>query len=325
VTLSRAGFEARQATWLALSRGNYHLFWHPQMTDFALNRVPAAKSIEHIVRSTKFLRACQEFAARKDSGLSGIPITASLLLDRSSSGASQLGECFLRAQVRRVMQRLRMTRCHSSEEDVYSTIRHQFFAQANDYRVGIEVDGGNFKTFGFTAFHQQFIRRAWTGITAGFCCRVSLDQRSSEDDEKAERDWLENQIIGHGETERHLELLDFRQMLVASLRAALSEPKTWEVFHRMIYQADRLSEIALEFGTSVGHISDTVTNCILAQLRSDFSDLYIVRSAPRIRITDIRDSLTDCLPEADFLRYVPCPMSLPLPLARQTLRRGRTH
>lgn len=310
VVLSTTAFKARQTTWETLRSGNYHLFWHPQFIDYALNRVPGATCIQTIVGSVKFLRACRQFAMERDATLARIGITEDLLLDLSPHRAERLITYYLHSQSLRGMKRLSMTdHAVSSQEDVYSAVRHQFFSQANSFKVGEDLGDGKYCSYGYAAFHQQFIRAAWNEIKAGFCPTPAVD-RMILDGPNENEDWVESQMNEGCQTSRTLELLDFKSLLADSLREALSDPQGWDVFHGMIYHERTVSEMASTLGISVGHISDQITYPILEGLRFRLSSFYHAKDAKRIRITEFRDALTECLSETEFLSLIPRPCDL---------------
>lgn len=122
--LSARAFEARQQTWLTLKREDCHLLWHPQFVDYGLNRVPGAANIQTIVKSERFVRACQQFASAGDTSLKHIRITPDLLLH--PSGGTLL-QTFLQVQTKRMMEELKVAdQSELNREELSATLRHQF-------------------------------------------------------------------------------------------------------------------------------------------------------------------------------------------------------
>lgn len=302
--LLAAAFEARQRTWAVLQASNCHLLWHPQLVDYALNRRPGARSIEQIVDCRSFLRACQQFARQRD----GWEVTRGTLLNPHSARAGEALAAYFATQTKRAMRSLNCAdRSFSNEEEVCAAIRHQYLAEAGAFIVGQSLGNGTYRSFGYAAYHQQYIRRSWNTITRDYApAALSLDGPAAAFGENDSwTDWVDSQSTAADNSSDALQMLDFKGSLAAALRSALRDEREWEVFHAIIYKGETVAALAERFCVAHGHISDAVTAQILSALRCSLSDYYDCDSTRRVRITELREPLCDLLPESEFLTLVP--------------------
>lgn len=301
--LSADAFEARQRTWAVLKAGNYHLLWHPQFVDYSLNRCPGAHSIEQIIGCAKFIRGCQQFA--RETGR--WKVTRETLLRPHSAPAGEPLNAYFATQTKRAMRTLNCAdRSFTNEEEVCAAIRHQYFAEARAFVAGRRLGDGTYQSYGYAAYHQQYIRRAWNTITKQYApAALSLDRADAGREADSWSDWIDSQATDVDQSSGALELIDFKDSLAAGLRSALREDRDWDVFHSVIYRGETVAALAERFRVSQGSISDGVTAQILAALRSSLSDYYDCSSSRRVRITELREPLCDLLPEAEFLRLIP--------------------
>lgn len=307
--LSTRALQARETTWLTLKRGDHHLLWHPQFVDFALNRVPGAPRIETIVTSRKFLRACQQFARTGNTSLKPLRITAGLLLDSGATTVGTLLASYLEVQTKRMMDELKVVdRSELNREELFSTLRYQFVVNSARFKTAVPIGDGTYRSYGFAAFHQQFIRGAWNSVKRDFCHAVSWDAAS------AGRDLLSYSVEGEMAAEQRVydksDWIDFRPYFAATLRSALCDSRSWDVFYSMMYRDETVSQLSVALGVSEAYISVNLSKPIMDTLRSLLSEYYNGRCLKCIRITEIRQPLLDFLPEEDFQRFVPRPTGL---------------
>jgi hypothetical protein len=236
-------------------------------------------------------------------------------------------EAYLTAQTNRAIRTLRYgDRSHTAREEIFATIRHQYLAQAGEFRPGADTGDGTYRSYGYAAFHERFLPKAWNAIAKNGSAEHLLQRLPGRDDEH--QSWSDRVDARARDVDRrftHLNLIGFQIVLADSLRAALSETKSWDVFHAMIYRGETASSLATRLGVSQGHISDAITNKILGALRSPLASFHDCASPRRIRITELREPLCEILSEADFLALIPRPVpSLPRQLDReQSERAGR--
>lgn len=300
-------------------RGSYHLVWHPQIIDYGLNRCPGAASIDDIVGDRKFMRASQHYAAASEGSFGAGKVTADILWNISHREATDALGYYLAAQTNRAIRVLKcVDRSPTAREEIFATIRHQYLAQAGEFRPGADAENGTFRSFGYAAYHQRFIPKAWHEITKVYSAERLLQRLPKRNDDAGS--WSDQVDAGAREVDTRftrLNLIGFKNVLADSLRSALCETQSWDVFHAMIYRGETASSLATRLSLSQGHISDAITNKILNALRSPLASFYDCASPRRIRITELREPLCDLLPESDFLALIPRPLpSLPRPLNR---------
>ena len=303
--LSEADFEQRNVTWKTLTRDHLHLIWHPQFVDCALNYVPGANSAAAIVASTRFLEGCREYAGLSDNGLDSDLCTPSDLL-RPDGGQQSHLNVFLKEQVAKTLLSLRATdNSASGREEVANALRYQFILNAANYRPGSRLADGTYKTFGYSAFQRSYLRAAWRPIKRGFSSAVELQEN--------------DQTAVDSPTFQRVEATpDFRLTLVDALRLALPDLLGWRVFVGLIFDDRLLEDLARELDATPSFISIAVTPSIVAIIQASFGDGRCT-SFERIKITDLRDSLTQILSKEDFVRLVPPPiMSCPGPRRRSS-------
>jgi hypothetical protein len=294
-------------TWQTLVAGVYHLCWHPQFIDFALNKVPGAESIDSILGSKRFLSACARLHLRREAAGAPLLLSSSVLRDANRKPHQTLLEIFLRSQISRAMSKLNMAALGLSDrEDVYELLRYHYILNAGKFESGSELVDGRFRTFGYAAFHRSFIRAAWNGIKHGFQPCVSLDAPThpSEATEPARDAWSPKEACVAAQSP---EVYDVRMSLPAALRDALCDSISWEVFYGHLYKGKTFEEIAPQFDVSPSFLSKRVTSKILQKLRDYFGASDAPMDAERTKISDLRELLCCLLPEGDFLNFVPRP------------------
>lgn len=305
-------------TWETLVREHYHVSWHPQILDYAMNRRPGASSIEQVLRDRKFLRACQQFAAAR-KGETRWNVAPNVLSDIGHPQAAAPRDAYLAAQTNRAMRTLKcVDRSAAAREEIFATIRHQYLAQAADFRPGVDLGNDTFQSYGYAAYHERFLPRSWNAIAKARSAERVLERTPIRNDEhQSWSDRVDARARDVDDRFERLKLIGFKSALADALRAALSEARCWDVFHAMIYRGEKASSLAARWSVSQGHISDAITNKILDALRLPLASFYDCASRRRIRITALREPLCDLLPESDFLALVPRPLpALPLPLKR---------
>jgi hypothetical protein len=235
-------------------------------------------------------------------------------------------EAYLTAQTNRAMRTLHcVDRSPTAHEEIFATIRHQYLAQAGEFRPGADIGDGMYRSYGYAAFHERFLPKAWNAIAKNGSAERFLQRLPGRDDEH--QSWSDRVDARARDVDRrftHLNLIGFSSVLADSLRAALREATSWDVFHAMIYRGETASSLATRLAVSQGHISDAITNKILGVLRLPLASFYDCASPRRIRITELREPLRDILSESDFLALVPRPLpSLPRRLDRAGDQRVR--
>lgn len=298
-------FERRVQTWRTLVAGAYHLCWHPQVVDCALNKVPGASSIDEIVRSNRFLSACARITLSDQVVAGALVISSSMLREANRDPHQPLLEAFLQSQIPRAMRRLSIAALGVSDrEDAYELLRYHYIVNSGKFEAGSPLPDGRFRTFGYAAFHRSFIRAAWNGIRHGFQPCVSLDAPvcSSEPGFGSASTPVEASVPAQSSA-----VYDVRMSLPAALREALCDCIRWEVFHGYIYKGETFEEIAPRFSVSPSFLSKRVTSQILQTLRDYFDGPSSAAAAERTKISDVRELLCSLLPEAEFLNVVPRP------------------
>lgn len=121
---------------------------------------------------------------------------------------------------------------------------------------------------------------------------------------------LEAEIHGLSGTRPTSDWMDFRMYFAQSLRVALSDSMRWNIFYSIMYRGETLTELSQTLGVSEAYISVNLTNPIMETLRSMLREYYGGRSSKRIRITEMRTSLLEFLPDKEFRAFVPQPRTL---------------
>jgi hypothetical protein len=289
-------FADRLTTRCTLWRSNIHLIWHPQFIDLAMHYAPGETSLTGIVASGSFLAACDAFCRRADSGLDTKRITADAF--RDTTVANTFLEAFFRQQTAKTIVALRATnRTHSAREEIANALRYQFVLNAGKYTPGVDLGNGTFRTLGYSAFQRSYLRAAWNWLRRDFR-RCVVAQRQQEVD--VTEDLLNAQAVQVSP--------EFRMTLLEALRRALPDVIGWRVFVAMIFDDQLMEDVASELGVSPAYISTSVTPYIVSTIQASF-DVASRKSMPRIKITDLRESLGQLISKEDFIRAVPAPCS----------------
>lgn len=300
---------ARQVTWETLKRHHYHVSWHPQFVDFAVNRRPGARSIETIVGCSAFIRACQRFCRTSTNGLEDVTITPALLVRANQDPRQNLLDCYLKSQLARVLEEVNAkTMSESDREETKAKLKAVVFRSAERFQTASCLPDGRFRTYGYCAFQSSYIRSAWDSVIEDFLPMVSLNgaTRRVEEDETP-TDILELECLAGAVSTRPDELAFIADSLAAGLREALDDQLSWDVFYGMMYLESELTDLERTLGITRAYLSGTVNSAIVAKLRTAISDIYKPRVGRSIRISELRDPLLDFLPEDEFLRLVPRP------------------
>ena len=316
VAVSPEQFHARRITWEAIVREGCHLFWHPQIVDYALERVASASSVEEIVASELFRADCERFATDDASSLGPSDLSAEKLLQARDDPRQGLLNAFISRQTARAIKALSINNTSpSAVEELADALRYQYVLNAAKYRPGIELPDGTFRTFGYAAFHVNFIREAWNLIKTGFRSTTSIQTNPAFDAECDSANVGEAQSIAPGWHPT------FKITLIETLRHALSEPMAWDVFNGLMFDDLTLEEIAAHVGISAAYISMTVTPGIVSSFQAAFDlPTAVNRNNDRVKITDMREPLCRLLSKEEFVRLIPRP---PLPMPRMTSGRHR--
>lgn len=309
VVLTTTAYEARQLTWETLKQNHYHVCWHPQFVDYAINRCPGARSIEAIVRCPAFLRACQQFCRSSTNGLRDMAMTPRVLMTANQDPRQSLVDCYLNSQLARVIGELNAREMSESDrEETKAKLKHVFFRNAERFQTAASLPDGSFRTYGYNAFHSSYIRSAWDAVIEEFCPTVRLNGIApSAGEEETPTDSLELECLAGAASSRSDELALIGESLVQALRHALDDQLSWDIFYGMMYVGADLTELEETLGISRAYLSGTVNSAILAKLRIAISDIYKPLASRTIRISELRDPLLDFVPEDEFLRMVPRP------------------
>jgi len=295
-------FRARQRTWSVLAEGGYHLCWHPQFVDFALNKVADATSVHEVLKSKEFLSECARFVADHQKILGLIRVSSDLLFEANKRSTQPLLDSFLQCELHRAAGRLNIVdRSPSGLEEIHNAVRYQFILNGSKFEPGRELADGQYTTFGYAAFQRAFIRMAWTRVKKGFLPTVSIDA----DEVHFESD---RALAKFAVPSQPTEIYDVKAGLVPALRLALNEATAWDVFFGIVYENKSVEELQGAAKVSSGWISVVVTASILEKLRAFFGDRDSVAGSKRPKITDLRELLCDLLPEHEFRRRVPRPI-----------------
>lgn len=161
ITVPAHIFQRRVQTWKTLLAGGYHLCWHPQFVDCALNKVPGASSVDEITSSKRFLSACARLNLYQDVVGEPLVLSSALLHGANREPQQTLVDIFLRSQIPRAMSRLSIAALGwSAREDVHELLRYHYIVNAGKFEAGTQLANDRFRTFGYAAFHRSFIRAA---------------------------------------------------------------------------------------------------------------------------------------------------------------------
>jgi hypothetical protein len=307
-TMPSSAFARRVQTWETLVAGSYHLCWHPQFIDAALNKVPAATSIEQIVGSKRFLSACARLNRYKTSVQQPLAVSSTVLREANREPRQPLLDMFLGSQISRAMSNFNINAFGaSSREDAYELLRYQYIVNAGKFKPGSQVADDRFRTFGYSAFHRSFIRAAWNGIVKqGFHRCESLDT-TADAVESAGQTCLTAVPEEACVAPQSAGVYDVQMCLPAALRYALSDSVAWDVFYGHVYRGSKLDELVPHLKVSPAFLSVRITSQIMKRLGEYFGAAEAEVEATRPKITDLRDLLDSVLSERDFVKLVPRP------------------
>ena len=319
ITIPASAFRRRTETWKTLVAGSYHLCWHPQFIDCALNKVPGATSIKEVVNSRRFLSACARVNLCEGPEQRRLALSSALLLQANGQPHQRLLDIFLCSQIPRAMSNLHIAALGiSNREEAYQLLRYHYIVNAGKFEPGSQLPDGRFRTFGYSAFHRSFIRAAWNGIKREFrpSRSLNLSTYSLDSCDDASLISIPDEACVRAQP---TDVYDVRMCLPAALRHALSDSLAWDVFYGHVYKGTRLDELVLESKVSPSFLSIKVTSKIVQKLRDyfGFSDASI--DTERTKISDLRGLLDGILSEGDFLKFVPRPS-----VARGFLEQERT-
>lgn len=325
ITIPASAFRRRTETWKTLVAGSYHLCWHPQFIDCALNKMPGATSINEVVYSKRFLSACARVDLYEGPEQQRLALSPALLLQANSQPHQPLLDIFLCSQIPRAMSNLNIAALGlSNREEAYELLRYHYIVNAVKFEPGSELPDGRFRTFGYSAFHRSFIRAAWNGIKREFqpSRSLNLSAYSLDSCDETSAASIPHEACVDAQT---ADVYDVRMCLPAALRHALSDSLAWDVFYGHVYKGRRLDELVLELKVSPSFLSIRVTSQIVAKLREYFGFSNSFIDAERTKISDFRGLLDGILSQSDFLDLVPRPNAVPTRAETRTVlaHRGR--
>lgn len=269
----------REKTLIVLQAAHAHILWPPCLVDVCLNHFPNVDSIDEIMRSPRFVEACD----RADQAFKNRDVleAARCAGDALTNPACPLLERYLRRQVGRVLKMLCLSEGY--RDVVSDTVRDEFFRLIPDYRVGSLGDDGTLRTWGYEAFIS-------TRLPGRTCAKLHKVLR-----ELSTRDVEMSQIADDPRVEAND--VELRPPLRAALQRVLHDSLRRDAYCRLIYGGFDGKTVAAQTGCRPADIHRRIVQPLIIELRQALGAV----NGPRFRFgKTTRRDLAALIPHDEF-------------------------